>query len=223
MNKVNLTVDPRTEHGKQAAKRLRRTGWVPATLYGAGDDPVSVKVDAKTMMRALHQARLTSILDVTLTGGETCQVLLREPVFHPITDELLHIDLMRVSATSMVRLEVPIELVGNAKGVQAGGVLDHVLHALEIECQAMSIPEHITVDVSALEIGDHVTVASLDLPSIRVLTDPETTIATVSAPRVVEEVEVKPEEEEMVEPELVGRKKEEEEEEEQEEGKEESK
>lgn len=227
MNKVSLTVDPRTEHGKQAAKRLRRSGWVPAVLYGTGEPPVSIKTEAKTMARALRDAHLTSIVDVTLNGGGTYQALFREPVYHPITDELLHVDLMRVSATSRVRLPVPIELVGASKGVQAGGTLDHVLHTLEIECQAMSIPEHVTVDVSALEIGDHVSVRSLDLLGIRVLTDPDSTIATVSAPRVVEEVvEAKPEGEEEVaaEPEVIGRKKEEEEEEEAaEEGEKESK
>jgi len=215
MSKVSLSVQPRTERGKQAAKKLRRNGWVPATLYGAEIEPLSVKVEKKAMLRALHQARLTSLVDVTVEGGETYQVLLRDPVIHPVHDDLLHIDLMRVSATSYVRLEVPIELVGSAKGAQEGGILDQVLRSLEIECQAMSIPESIKVDVSALEIGDHISVGSLELPGIRVLVDPDSTIATVSAPRVEEEeVTVAAEEEEVAaEPELVGRKKEEEEEE----------
>jgi large subunit ribosomal protein L25 len=206
MNKFNLTVQARTKHGTQVAKQLRRAGWVPATLYGAGMDPISVQAEVKNLQKVLHQARATALVDVTIEGGDTYQVLLRQPVYHPVNDTLTHVDLMRVSSTALVRLEVPIELTGNAKGVLAGGILDHVLHSLEIECQAIAIPEHIAVDVSALEIGDHVTVGELKLEGVRILTDTEQTIATLSAPRAEEEASAETEAEE-VEPEVVKRKK----------------
>lgn len=206
MAKFSLPIQARARHGKQAAKQLRVKGLVPATLYGAGMDPISVQADAKTLTRVLHQAHTTALVDVTIEGGETYQVLFRQPVFHPLKDSLVHIDFMRVSSTSMVRLEVPIELVGSPKGVLGGGVLDHVLHALEIECQALAIPEKITVDVTELEIGDHVKVGELKLESVRILTDTDQTIVVVSAPRAEEE---KPAEAETAstEPELVKRKK----------------
>ncbi len=213
MNKFSLTVQARTRHGKQYAKQARRKGLVPATLYGAGADPVSVQADARTLTRVFHQAHTTAVIDVTVEGGETCQALFREPVFHPLNDALLHVDLMRVSSTSMVRVEVPIEIVGSSKGVLAGGILDHVLHAIEIECQALAIPERIPVDVTQLEIGDHITVGELKLEGLRILTDTEQTIVTISAPRVEEEAPAE-EEPTAAEPELVKRKKATEEEEE---------
>lgn len=215
MAKANLTVQPREETGKQAAKRLRRGGWVPATLYGDEKDPVRVKIERKTIQRVLHEAHLTSIVDLIVEGGETAQVLLREPVVHPLRDELLHIDLMRVSARSRVRVDVPIEPKGSPKGVLVGGILDQVLHTLPIECRATAIPETIEVDVSQLEIGDNITASELNLRDIHVLVDPGATVFIVAAPRVEEELE-KAEEleagEEPTEPELVGRERGEEEE-----------
>jgi len=179
---------------------------VPATLYGAGMDPISVQAEAKNLQNVLHQARATALVDVTIEGGDTYQVLFRQPVYHPVNDTLTHVDLMRVSSTALVRLEVPIELTGNAKGVLAGGILDHVLHSLEIECQAIAIPDRVAVDVSGLEIGDHVTVGELKLEGVKILTAAAQTIATLSAPRAEEAVPDDGESKEA-EPEVVKRKK----------------
>jgi len=218
MNNATLTVRTRDGHGKQAAKHLRSSGWTPAVLYGGDGAPLPVQVEAHALEMFLRRGHLTSLISVTVEGGETTQVLLREPVRHPVTDELLHVDMMRVSSKSRVTVEVPIELVGTAKGFLEGGIVDQVLHDLEIECLATEIPESIKVDVAALGIGDHIAVSALDLPGIRVLTDPSATIVTISAPRaeVVEVAAPTEEVEEVKEPEVVGRRVAEEAEEEEE-------
>lgn len=210
-SEITLSVLPRTSTGRKAAKHLRREGMVPAALYGGELDPITVQVAEHDVETLLRRHALTSVVSLSVEQGEDSKVLVREVVRHPITDKLIHIDLLRVSERSRVTIDVPIVLIGDAIGVvEGGGILDQVQHTVSIECAAMSIPEQITVDVSALDIGNNIAVSDLVIADdIRMLTDQDATIVTVSLPPEEIEEEVEEEEiegeEEITEPELIGR------------------
>jgi large subunit ribosomal protein L25 len=217
-NSVSLAASLRTGTGKQAAKQLRRDGLIPGIVYGGGSDPEPVQVPELAILYLLRHTSLTSVVSMGIDGGTDAKVLVRAPIRHPLTDKLIHVDFLRVSESSRVTINVPVEIIGHAAGIEAGGILDIVLHEISLDCAAMSIPDHIQVDVSALEMGQNISVSDLDVPDgINIHTDHDATIATVSYPIAEveeEEEEIEGAEDEMTEPELIGGKEEDDEEEE---------
>ncbi len=212
MSEDKLTVTLRTDLGKQAAKRTRKGGRTPAVIYGGAADPMPVQIDTQALEAMLRHGSLTRVVPLDIDGGENCQVLMRSPVRHPVSLELLHVDMFRVTASSRVTVDVPIVLTGVAEGVLAGGVLDQVLHTIHLECLASNIPEKIEVDVTNLEINDNIHVSTLEIPDATIMNDPSAAIVTCAPPRVIEE-EVEAEEgieelEEGAEPEVIGAKEE---------------
>ena len=178
---------------KNAARRVRATGLIPAVLYGAGKQPRSIAVDPKQINRILHsESGHNTIFDVVLDGEQT-KAMVVDWQNDPIKDRLLHVDLKRIAMDKKMRLEVPIAIKGEAPGVKTeGGILDIVLREIEIECLPADIPAHIDIDVSSLAHGDAIRVA--DLPKsdkIKYLSDPEMTVVHVTS--VKEEVVATPE------------------------------
>ena len=208
--KVNLAT--RTETGKQVAKKLRREGRVPGVYYHHGDEIMLFSIDRKELQRLLGQE--TTVVDITFDGKSEKKCIIREVQFDPLTNQPIHVDLMGVTLTEKITVDVPIHLMGTPKGVKDdGGVLQHHVREIEIECLPTDIPEHIEVDVSHLKIGDVVHASDISVEKVKILADPETVIANVVPPRVVETVAVEAEEgEEAAEPEVVGKKEEGEEE-----------
>ena len=210
MSTANLTVSPRPDTGKQAAKKTRAAGFVPAVLYGPDHEPQTVQVSTASLKDFLLHGSLTSVVDIAIEGAEDCKALLRDPVTNPVTGEILHIDFLRVTARSRVHAEVPVELVGTPEGVKEGGVLDQIMRTLNVECMALEIPEKITIDVSALLVNENISVSDIDVPGVKILIDETATIAAVSVPAAeveeVEEAEELEEAEEGAEPEIVGQK-----------------
>jgi len=207
MNTLPLSVRARETTGTQAAKRLRQTGWIPATLYGGEGEPRTVQVFAHTMEQMLHHGVATSLVDVTVEeDGENCRALVRYPSYHPVTGALLHIDLLRVTATSRVQADIPIETSGTPAGVLEGGILDQIMRTLSVECLATEMPDRFVVDVSGLQINENLSVSDLDIPEgVTPLLDTDATVVTVSIPQIEEEPEEEEEElEEGAEPELIG-------------------
>jgi len=173
---------------KNAARRLRTTGLIPAVLYGAGKEPRSIAVDPKQINRILNSdSGHNTIFDVTLEGENT-KAMVVDWQSDPIKDRLLHVDLKRIAMDKKMRLYIPIQLKGEAPGVKTeGGILDTVMREVEIECFPSDIPAHIDVDVSGMNFGSAIRVA--DLPKsdkIKYLSDPEQTVVHVTA--VKEEV-----------------------------------
>jgi large subunit ribosomal protein L25 len=214
---LKLQAQARTATGKGAARSLRRQGLVPAVVYGHGEETRACAVEFKQLEKLLSSAAFeNTLIDLKLEDGKTSQVLIREVQVHPYRPELLHVDFLAVRKGEKVKLDVPIRLVGLSPGVKEGGIMERLRHEVEIRCVPSAIPEVLEVDVSALSIGDSVTVADLTAPAgVEILSDLESAIATVVPPTVhKEEVpeEVAAEEEEAAEPELVGRGKAEEEE-----------
>ncbi|HYE93822.1 MAG TPA: 50S ribosomal protein L25 [Terriglobales bacterium] len=191
MQMQELTVMPRDGKGKQAAKRLRREGRVPAVLYG-GATPQSISVDPKTVLKMLqgHEGS-TQLLNLTFEGNgrAATMAIIRDMQFDPVSENLLHVDLQEVSADRAINVHVAVHPVGEAIGVKdTKGILNLVLHELEISCLPTNIPARIDVDVTSLAIGDVLTVGDITPPEgVRILNDKGQAVATVSPPMAEEE------------------------------------
>jgi len=167
---------------KNAARRVRVAGKIPAVLYGAGSDPVAVEVDPKQICRILYsEAGHNTIFDVEIAGQPTAKAMIVDWQREPINDELIHIDLKRIALDKVLHLKVRIKLLGIPVGVKtSGGILDHVLREVEVECLPTDIPSHIDVDVSNL--GLHGVIRVSDLPhsgSVKFLNAEDATVAHV--------------------------------------------
>lgn len=197
---TSLSVEPRDPSGSRAARRLRRTGKVPGIVYGGGEDPISFAVDARLLRQTLAHAG--AVIDLSVDGSST-PVVLKEIVRHPVTGETVHIDLIRVRLDEAIQTTVVVELTGvdDAPGVKEGGVLEQVTREVTIEALPTEIPDTIQHDVSGAQMNDTITLEALNMPSgVTLVDDPETTLASVTPPRL--QVEEEPEIEE--ETELVG-------------------
>jgi len=185
---ILLEAKPRAERGKNAARRLRRDGLIPVTVYGGGDSTTGA-VATRELATILRSHGRNTIFTLTV-GGNSGPVKIADLQFDPIKGRILHADLMRISLTEKTEFEVPVHVVGEADGVRhSGGILDLPTHALKIRCLPGDLPASIDIDVTALGIGDRLRVSDLkvDREKIEVLTDSEVIIATVVAPRVEEE------------------------------------
>jgi large subunit ribosomal protein L25 len=183
-----LQAQRRDTSGKGVARKLRAVGRVPAVLYGHGDKTQVLSVAAHDLDLLLHHVNFeNTIIGLEIEGAKT-DVLIREVQRHPYRPEFHHVDFLQVHGDELLKLDIPVRLVGTPTGViDEGGVLDHVLYDLHIECLPRHIPEAAEVDISELKIGDSVRVSDLTLPNVSILNDPEQAIATVLSPRVHEE------------------------------------
>jgi large subunit ribosomal protein L25 len=187
---TKLEVNRRTPEGSRSARRLRRTGRVPGVLYGGGDEPVSFDVDARELRLAL--ARAGAVLDLSVDGGGATPVVLKDAQRDAVRGHTVHVDLMRVNLNTAITAVVPVELTGGdeSPGAREGGVLEQVTRELNVEALPSDIPESITLDVSGMQINDTLTLDALVMPAgITLLDDPETTLATLSPPRLQAELD----------------------------------
>lgn len=215
MEKVLLKAQPRGETGKRAAKDLRNKGIVPANVYKGGKGAVSIQVEVGDLRAALETKAGENVI-ITLKisgegGGKDKTVLIKEIQREPIQDRILHVDFNEISLTEVLKVDVPIASKGEPVGVKVdGGVLEHVMWELEIECLPTAIPEKIEVDVTNLKIGDAFFVKNVVVPEgIKVLNDPELIVMQVKAKKV-EAPKEEAAAEGAAEPELIRKKKEEE-------------
>jgi large subunit ribosomal protein L25 len=187
---------------------MRRQGQVPAILYGHGKESVSLSVPTEELEAAVrHGARV-----LELKGDLNESAFLREVQWDTFGMEVLHIDLTRVRAGEKVEAAIPVELKGEAPGSKAGGMVEHLVHAVTIECPMSVVPEKLVADINALELDASLTAADLELPKgAHLVTRPDTVIVhCVAAMPAEEEVEEEAAPAEAVEPEVIGRKAEDE-------------
>jgi large subunit ribosomal protein L25 len=197
-----LTVQHRSTRGKRNARRLRKAGSLPAVLYGHGEKSVSLALPTEQFEAALrHRAKV-----VQLSGDAEGRALIQELQWDTFSTRVLHVDLMRVAADERVTLVVPIELRGSAPGEREGGVVEHLLHEIEVETTVDTIPERLHVNVNSLELHGSLSTSDIeDLPpGAKILVDePQVIVQCVEPPE-------EPEEEELAvgeaEPEIIGRK-----------------
>jgi large subunit ribosomal protein L25 len=169
---------------KNAARRVRVAGKIPAVVYGAGLDSIAVELDPKQILRILHsESGHNTIFDVDIAGQGLAKVMIVDWQYEPIRDSLLHIDLKRIAMNKTMTVSVPVRLIGVPVGVKAeGGVLDQTLREVEIECLPNEIPSHIDVDVTGLALFAAVHVSDLPHPdskTFKFLTAEDTTVAHV--------------------------------------------
>lgn len=186
---TNLSINAkvREERGKNASRRLRAAGLVPVTIYGGGQEATSTTVVKREFTALLRNHGRNQIFTINVDGVPTT-VKIADMQLDPIKSVLIHADLMRISMTEKSKFSVTIKIVGESEGIKLnGGVLDVVSHELEIRCLPGDLPSVIEADISALNIGDHLSVKDLKLSDkIEVLDDPDSVIATIVAPRVEE-------------------------------------
>jgi large subunit ribosomal protein L25 len=204
----DITVEAklRTRTGSADSRRLRRQGMIPATVYGDKKDPLSVAVDAKQLTLILRSdSGHNTIFKLQPPDQDAAIVMIKDWQIDPVKGKLMHADFYRISLTDKQRVSVPLELVGEPEGVKLdGGILDHPLREIELECLPADIPESIEIDVSALKVGDHIMARDIKVAdNIRILTNPDQVIAAVLASRVEEEVVAAPLETETAEPEVI--------------------
>ena len=211
MEDKKLIAKKRTLEGTSNARRLRNAGNLPGVVYGSETEPVSIEVNAHDFGQILHHHASESLLiDIDLEGEGTLSVLVKDVQHHPVTSELVHVDLMRVAADKPIHVDIQIEVVGESKGVKMGGILDQVMHAIAVECLPGDLVETFEVDVSALAIGDALHVSDLKLGSkYKLLVDEEAIVVSVSGPNVEEDEEAE-EGAAKAEPEVIKDKKDEE-------------
>jgi len=210
---ATLSAAPRSTTGKGAARALRRLGRIPAVIYGHHREPEALEVDAIEAGRLIQAiGSAAALVDVTIAGREPVKVLIREVQRNPVKPvDLLHLDLYEISGNEKIIVEVPVHLAGVPDGVRnSGGVLDHLLHKLEIRVFPKDLPDHIEVDVTALTIGHGVFVRDITVPNAEILNDPGQPVCTVVPPRT-ETVEAPAPVAEVAEPELIRKPKPEEE------------
>lgn len=191
MKMQELTIKRREGTGKSVVRKLRRAGVVPAILYG-GKAPQPITVDPRAVLRIIHgHEGSTQLLSLKYDGdgdGAGVMAIIRDMQFDPVSDALLHVDLQEVSADRAITVRVAVHPVGEAVGVrETKGILNLVMHEVEVSCLPTNIPERIDADVSSLAIGDVLTVADLRPPEgVRIVNDPGQAVATVSPPMAEE-------------------------------------
>ncbi|HEV7536756.1 MAG TPA: 50S ribosomal protein L25 [Acidimicrobiia bacterium] len=184
MEEVTLVADVGRPVGKSAARKIRREGKVPAIVYGQGTDPEPVAVPGRDLQHILGGAGGANTLINLDLSGRSELVLARQVVRHPVRHNLVHLDFIRVRRDQAVSAEVPIHLVGEAQGTKDGGLVEQDTFSLSIEAMPGDLPASIEADISALGIGDQLSVADLKLPAgVATTQDPGDLVAHVSAPK----------------------------------------
>ncbi len=190
-----LGAEPRAGTGRGAARAARHEGRIPAGVYGGGGDSQAISLNTREFGVALgRQGFFATLFELDL-GGEKQRVLCREVQFHPVKDNPMHADFLRVSATTRIDVDIPVRFINEEEcpGLKAGGVLNVVRHVIEVNCRADSIPPEIVIDLTGREMGTSIHISEVSLPDevLPTIGDRDFTIATVAAPTVqaVEEEE----------------------------------
>lgn len=184
-----LTANAREKVGKGSAREARRQGNIPAVIYGDKKSPIPIVVEQKILVRYLSTGGFFNTLFDIDINGELNRVLPRDVQLHPVTDVPEHVDFLRVSATTKISVEVPVEFVGDdvSPGIKSGGVLNVVRYTVEVSCTPDLIPSSLLLDLSSAEIGDSLHISAVNLPQgvTPTISDRDFTIATIVAPTVV--------------------------------------
>lgn len=187
--RVTIPAQLRERAGKGAARAARRAGLVPAVIYGDRKDATPISIEMRLMKRELNRVGFFTRLFEIEADGKKHVVLARDVQMHPIKDEPLHLDFLRVSASSRVNVAVPVQFLNeeSSVGLRRGGVLNVVRYDVELECPANAIPDFIELDVAKADIGDSLHISHVQLPKgvEPVIRDRDFTIATIVAPSAV--------------------------------------
>ena len=213
MQQVRLEAQKREAAGKGAARGMRRAGHIPGVLYGRKNEVIPIRIDARGFQDFLQNYGENAFINLEIADHGTENVMVKEIQRDPVSNQLLHTDLLRISMDEPITAAASIVLVGSAPGIQEGGILEFPHRQLTLHCLPTLLPEEIEVDISELDIDDRLSVEDISLPEeIEILDDPHTRIVAVVPPRIeeepTEEEEIEGEEEavdEDAEPEVISR------------------
>ncbi|HEX9941859.1 MAG TPA: 50S ribosomal protein L25 [Thermoanaerobaculia bacterium] len=207
---MSIEVQPREQTGKNANRRSRANGKIPAVVYGGGKESVAIEVDRKTLVDTMKKHAGENPIFLLKLGDKERHAMIRHMQVDPVSRQVIHIDFQRVTMDQKVRVTVPVELVGTPVGVKTeGGLVDFVTREVNVECLPGEIPKHIDCDISGLHVGQHAEVGALSLPpGVTLLDEPEKVIVSISHSRL-EAHEAAPAEgeAERAEPEVIKRTK----------------
>jgi len=184
-DQIVVQAQRRTAAGKNFNRQLRRSGKIPAVIYGPGKEPLSVAVDPKSIKNILYsESGHNTIFTASVDGKENANAMVKDYQTDPVVGNLIHADFFEIAMDKLLELTVNIEIVGEAQGVKLdGGIMDLVTRSIQVECLPADIPESIKVDVSALKINDYIRVKDVQsVSNVRILTDPEVVIVTIVPP-----------------------------------------
>ena len=195
---ISLSARAKDRAGKGAARAVRRTGFIPAVIYGGKEAPVSIALEPKILNKELTRAGFFNTLIDLDVDDTKHRVLARDVQSHPVTDAPMHVDFLRVTAATTLTVAIPMlfENEEESPGLKQGGVLNIVRHDIELNCRADAIPQSLIIDLTGREVGDSIHISHVDLPdgATPAITDRDFTIATIAAPTVVIEEEIVAEE-----------------------------
>jgi len=192
-DQLTLTAEARERAGKGASRALRREGRVPAVIYGGKQEPQTVHVEERALVKMLNTGHFSNSIVMIDVGGKSVRTLPKDVAFHPVNDRPVHVDFLRLSKDSKVEVAVPVVFINEAAspGLKKGGVLNVVRHELELVCEADKIPSEIEIDVTGKDVGDSLHISEISLPagSESAITDRDFTIATLVAPSALKKAE----------------------------------
>ena len=186
MSEILVNGSKRTLSTKGAVNQLRRDGNVPGIYYTKGVEPIPVFVSEKALKPIVFTSE-THIINLKIDDGEELKSILKNVQFDPVTDRVVHFDLLGISADQEIEIDVPIMFEGQAKGVKEGGIVQQTLHKVTVSCLPADIPQHITINVSDLALGDSIHVRNLAIDKVKFLQNPEVIIVSVVVPRAAVE------------------------------------
>ena len=187
-----LNLEPRSKTGNAAARKLRRDGKIPVNYYYGGEENQNMSIDKKILYKAIQSGQQVFELEL---DGNTIYVTVKEAQYHPVTEQIIHLDLLRVRRDVKMKFSIPLNLVGDSVGAIEGGIVSQLANAIDIECLPTGVPDSIDVDITSLELNGTVFASDINLPDDTALLSPEDTTIAVCAPPTAEvEVEVPDEE-----------------------------
>jgi len=202
MEQVQLqaTLRNKEETGKSMAVKLRAKGFVPAVVYKAAEETLSITINEKDFLKAMHTSAGANVLIELLISGDTADkkhsrtVIIKEIQQHPYKDNVLHVDFYQIALDEVIKVKVPIVTKGEAVGTKTGGIVERIMWEVEIECLPTQIPEKLEIDISSMEVGHHKIINDIAVPSgVKILAEPEQIVVAVEAKKAVEEVVAVPE------------------------------
>lgn len=183
MEKVVIEAQKRDKIDKASRSALRKEGKVPAIFYSKHHEPLPVQFSERAIHPLVFTSK-TSLITLNVEGHEELDCIIKDVQFDPVTEKIVHIDLLGLKKGEKIQIEVPVKLIGNAIGIKEGGILQHTLHKVEIECLPSDIPEHLEIDVANLKLGQAIHAGDLKFDNFVLLNSPEAIIAAVTHPKV---------------------------------------
>ena len=188
MSEINLKAKKREEYKESTLNQIRKKGVIPGIYYG--HDVGNINIAATEIdLRPIIYTTESHIVNLSFEGDSSnYSCILKDVQFHPVTDKPLHFDLIALKEGETITIEVTVQLVGNAQGIRDGGILQHILHKLDVECLPKNIPSHIDVEITNMNINDSIKVSDLKLENVKILNDENASIVSIVPPTVEKEV-----------------------------------